>query len=122
MASSSLILSSEALCWAVLALEAGLGLGLLGGLVLGCGGPSGKPLFSLIFFSVFLYFYLNSDLNSYPNSFLFCRCFNYVNSLNMECNDYFFILLIEDNTLYFIKFHTCGLLKIAIRHEFLSSF
>jgi hypothetical protein len=55
MASSSLILSSEALCWAVLALEAGLGLGLFGGLVLGCGGPSGKPLFSLIFFSVFFF-------------------------------------------------------------------
>jgi hypothetical protein len=57
MASSSLILSSEALCWAVLALEAGLGLGLLGGLVLGCGGPSGKPLFSLILFSVFFFYF-----------------------------------------------------------------
>jgi hypothetical protein len=41
----------------VLGCGLGLGLGLLGGLVLGCGGPSGKPLFSLILFSVFFFYF-----------------------------------------------------------------
>jgi hypothetical protein len=49
-------------------LALGRGAGLLCRLLLGCGGPIGKPLFFLIFFSVFFFSFLvllilNSNLN-----------------------------------------------------------